>query len=122
MCDAVWDLTNRVSRKMKSVVCSSVNLSFFLFWRKKSTDLKSADMSTNQQICSLSTDCRPGTNFLRRLSPQGSEPFLLPKVEKNMISTFTPALCIRIILNHAFPSCLPAAVGEYWQWLFTSTP
>jgi hypothetical protein len=30
-----------------------------------------------------------------------------------MISTFTPALCVRIILNHAFPSCLPEAVGEY---------
>jgi hypothetical protein len=30
-----------------------------------------------------------------------------------MISTFTPALCVRIIPNHAFPFCSPAAVGDY---------
>ncbi len=46
------------------------------------TDLKSVDMSTNKQIRFFSTDRRPGTFFLLRLSPWGSEPSLLPKVEK----------------------------------------
>ncbi len=105
-----------VCQKMKSAVN-------FLFWREKSTDLKSVDMSTNQQICSLSTDRRPGTIFFYVGSPLGDlNPLSYPRSKKNMISTFTPALCVRIIRNHAFPSCLPAAVGEYWQWLFTSTP
>ncbi len=48
-------LVNRVSRKMKSAVCLSADLSIF-FWREKSTDLKSVDMSTNEQICFFSAD------------------------------------------------------------------
>ena len=51
----------------------------FFFWREKSTDLKSVDMSTNEQIRFFSADRRPGTIFLRRLSPQGSELFLFPE-------------------------------------------
>ncbi len=69
---------NRVSQKMKSAVCLSAYLSIF-FWREKSTDLKSVDMSTNEQIRFFSADRRPGTIFLRRLSPRGSEPSLFPK-------------------------------------------
>ncbi len=101
------------------VVCRSVN---FSFWREKLTDLKSVDISTNQQIRFFSTDRRPGTNFLRRLSPRGSEPSLLPKVEKKHDLHLHASIMHPIILNHAFPSCSPAAIGEYWQWLFTSTP
>jgi hypothetical protein len=46
------------------------------------TDFKSVDMSTNEEICFFSADCRPGTNFLCRLSPRGSEPSLFPKDRK----------------------------------------
>ncbi len=51
----------------------------FFFWREKSTDLISVDMSTNEQIRFFSADRRPGTIFLRRLSPRGSEPSLFPE-------------------------------------------
>ncbi len=51
----------------------------FFFWREKSTDLKSVDMLTNVQIRFFSADRRPGTIFLRRLSPRGSELFLFPE-------------------------------------------
>ena len=100
---------NSLSQNTKSINYSSVHLSIFC--------------SRGKQIRSLSTDRRPGTKFLCRLSPRGSEPSLLPKVEKK---TWSPPsgqeLCVRIILDHGFPPCLPAAIGEYWQWLFTSTP
>ncbi len=116
------EIPSRVSRKMKSVVCLSVDLSIFYFCGK------------NRQIWNLLT-CRQISRFIffRQIvdlvqnhyvgSPLGDlNPLSYPRLKKNMISTLTPALCVRIILNHAFPSCLPVAIGEYWQWLFTSTP
>ncbi len=86
----------------------------FFVLAEKSTDLKSVDMSTNQQICFFLTDRRPGTIFLRRLSPWGSEPSLLPKVEKKH-DLYLHASIMRphYSFNHAFPSCSPAAIGEY---------
>ncbi len=118
------DACIRVSRKMKSVNCSSVDLSIF------------CSRGNNQQIWNLST-CRQINRFVLCWqivdlvqnfyvgSPLGDlNPLSYPRLKKNMISTFMPALCVcvRIILNHAFLACLPAAIGEYWQWLFMSTP
>jgi hypothetical protein len=112
----------RVSQKMKSVICLSVDLSIFCFG------------GTNRQIWNLSTcwqisrfvffqqivDLVP--NFYVGFPLGDLNPLSYPRLKKNMISTLMPALCVRIILNHAFPSCSPVAIGEYWQWLFTSTP
>ncbi len=39
-------------------------------------------MSTNEQIGFFSADPRPGTKFLHRLSPRGSEPTLFPEDRK----------------------------------------
>ncbi len=74
--------SSRVSRKIKSAVCLSAHLSIFLFWRENTTDFKSVNVVTNEQIWFFSADCRPGTIFLLRLYPRESEPSLFPKDRK----------------------------------------
>ncbi len=78
-------------------------------------------LSLTTKIWSFSADCRPGTKKLSRLSPWESEPSLFPKdLEKLMISPSMPISNLRTV-NHSFPLCLPAAIGEYSLWLSKTT-
>ena len=106
----------RVSQKIKSAVCLSAHLSIFCFGGK------------TQQISNLLT-CRQMSriDFFQQIvglvqmfyvgSPLGNlNPLSSPRIEILMISPSMPIFNLRII-NHSFPLCLPAAIGEYSLWL-----
>ncbi len=70
-------------------------------------------MSTkNEQIRFFSADHRPGTKFLRRLSPRGSEPSLFPKDRKThdfpRIERLRCAASAALALPTPLPNCPPS--------------
>jgi hypothetical protein len=89
-----------------------------LFWQEKLTDLKSVDMPTNQQIRFFRQIIDLEQIFLRRLSPQGSEPSLLPKVKKNTWSPpsrqlYASALFLTMLFLLARPQPLVSTGSGY---------
>jgi hypothetical protein len=76
------------SRKIKSAVCLSAHLLCFSFWRENTTDFKSVDMLTNEQICYFFQQIVGLVQNFYVGSPLGNlNPLSSPRMEKLVIQS-----------------------------------